>query len=77
MTETYTWDQVVHYKALATRVLVVARTRVDGTWKAYCNAVPGEHHSKEIQEVLDYGDQLREDVARVLFPEFKELPYAE
>lgn len=64
-----------HY-ALAMRVLAVATTRVEGTWCAYCDAVPGNHHDYEMSEVLDHGDKLGEEVARVLFPEMEGVPYA-
>ncbi len=67
---------IVRRKALASRVLVVAKTRVEGTWKAYVDAVPGNRHEDEMIEVLNDGDELREDIARILFPEFNELPYA-
>jgi len=62
--------------ALATCVLVVATSRVEGTWCAYCNDVPGRSHQHEIQGVLDHGDKLGEEVARAMFPEFEGVPYA-
>ena len=66
---------VIHY-ALTHRVLVVARTRVECAWCAYCGAVPGENHDDEKKEVLRHGTKLHEDIARVLFPRFKDVPYA-
>lgn len=62
--------------ALACRVLAVARTRVECAWTAYCDAVPGISHGREVQPVLDYGDTLGEEVARALFPQFDGVPYA-
>ncbi len=70
------FEPKIRWKPLAERVLVVAKTRIEGAWKAYIDAVPGELHTAEIQEVLDDGDELREDIARILFPEFDDLPYA-
>ena len=66
----------VRWHALANRVLAAARTRVEGTWKAYIDAVPGMNHLAEVQAVLDQGTQLAEPIARQLFPEFEEVPYA-
>ena len=66
----------VRIHALANRVLAVAATRVEGTWAAYCDAVPGDKHTAEANAVLANGDKLMEEVARVLFPMFKDLPYA-
>jgi hypothetical protein len=39
-------------------------------------AVPGKNHDDECQEVLRQGSKLCADEARLLFPEFKDLPYA-
>lgn len=74
--EAQAWEPIIRVRALASRVLVVATTRVEGTWKAYADAVPGRDHSKEHQAVLASGDQVREEVARVLFKEFEGIPYA-
>ncbi len=71
------WQRYTARYALASKVLTVATTRIDGTWKAYCDAVPGEDHHAEKGEVLRHGDPLREKVARALFPEFEEVPYAD
>ncbi len=66
----------VRIHALANKVLAVAATRIEGTWAAYCDAVPGDKHTAEANAVLANGDKLMEEVARVLFPMFKDLPYA-
>ncbi|KKL26843.1 hypothetical protein LCGC14_2391190 [marine sediment metagenome] len=71
-----TWKPTVRIFPLANRVLAVAATRVEGTWAAYCDAVPGDKHTAEANAVLANGDKLMEEVARVLFPMFKDLPYA-
>ena len=70
------WTPIFRTHALASKVLVVATTRIEGTWAAYCDAVPGDNHTKEWPAVLSNGDKLMEEVARVLFPGFKEIPYA-
>ncbi len=64
------------YRPLASKVLVVASTRVECAWCAYCDAVPGRSHEQEIQAVLHHGSKLSEKFARVLFPQFDEVPYA-
>jgi len=63
--------------ALASCVLVVATTRIEGTWCAYCDAVPGMRHDDEYQEVLNTGTKLPRGAAEALFPDFvKLMPYA-
>ena len=62
--------------ALSSRVLVVATTRIECTWSAYCDSVIGHNHSEEWQEVLRHGDKLIEEIARAIFPHFKDVPYA-
>ena len=71
-----TWLPTIHLHALSMKVLIVAKTRIEGTWSAYCDAVPGDKHTAEANAVLANGDKLIEEVARVLFPEFKDTPYA-
>ena len=75
--EAQAWTPIQRTRALASRVLVVAQTRVVCQWAAYCDAVPGMNHRNEWQAVLDYGAKLDEAVARALFPEFDEVAYAE
>ena len=67
---------IVQRRALAMRVLCVAKTRLPGHWAAYCGAVPGMKHEEEIEPVLRFGEKMPEEVARALFPEFKDVPYA-
>lgn len=71
-----TWTPMVRVHPLASKVLAVAATRVEGTWAAYCDAVPGINHHSEAGAVLTSGDKLMEEVARVLFPGFDEVPYS-
>jgi len=70
------WTPTIRMHALAMKVLVVAKTRVEGTWAAYCDAVPGYDHNAEYDAVLANGDKLMEEIARVLFPMFDDIPYA-
>ena len=65
------------HRALATKVLAAANTRVEGTWSAYIAAVPGEDHNREEPYVLAHGVKLLEPIARILFPEFDDLPYSD
>ena len=71
-----TWTPVVTRRALARRVLAIARTRIEGSWAAYIDAVPGINHELEQDEVLHNGEKLMEETARSLFPSFNEIPYA-
>lgn len=61
---------------LASRVICVAHARIEGTWSAYCDAVPGIRHRDEMEEVFRHGSKLRENIARALFPQFDGIPYA-
>ncbi len=67
----------VQWLALASKVIAVAATRVEGTWKAYIDCVPGLCHSDEWEAVLANGDPLHEPVARAIFPRFADIPYDE
>ena len=73
--EAEAWKPITRRGALASRVLVVARTRIEGAWSAYCDAVPGRNHDYEQAAVLQHGDKVPESVARYLFPEFLGVPY--
>lgn len=73
--EAVVWQPMVRMRALAGRVLVVARTRVVCEWSAYADVVPGLNHRNEIEAVLNYGSKLPQNVARTLFPEFDAVPY--
>jgi hypothetical protein len=76
MTTSNDWKRDVQVTALASKVLAVAATRIEGTWKAYVDAVPGMDHDKEWEEVLRQGCPLMEDWARGIFPRFKDMKYA-
>jgi len=70
------WEPKIQIRALASTVLVVATTRIEGTWKAYCDSVPGRSHKHEYQAVLDHGNAVPERVAVAMFPQFASIPYA-
>lgn len=75
--EVNAWTPFVARHALARRVLAVMKTRIEGTWAAYIDAVPGKSHEEEQNDVLAYGNKLSEPMARLLFPDVpKELTYA-
>lgn len=74
--EARTFEPLIRHRALASRVLVVARTRVECAWSAYCDAVPGQNHRAEREAVLNLGVKVEEKIARMLFPEFIDVPYA-
>ena len=70
------WSHTVRRVALHMNVLVVAHTRIEGAWCAYCRPVPGYNHDQEWEGVLNDGTKLSENYARALFPDFAGIPYA-
>ena len=58
------------------QVMVVARIRHEGTWKAFCFPVPGQSHDSEEFLWEAEGSQLSEKVARTMFGFLEDLPYA-
>lgn len=70
------WEPAVIRREMATRVLAVARTRIEGAWTAYVDAVPGYDHGTEFHQVLSNGTKLTYAVASAHFPEFEGVPYA-
>ncbi len=74
--EAQSFEPVIMHRALSAKVLVVARTRVECAWAAYVDAVPGMNHRAEREQVLGYGTKVDESLARLLFPMFKDVPYA-
>ena len=67
---------MVRHTMLGSRVMAVARSRIDGTWTANCDCVIGADLEVGIKLVLDHGTKLPEEVARALFPFFDGVPYA-
>jgi len=70
-------ERRVRWKALDTRVIVVAVKGHADDWAAYIGAVQGDCHAEEWQEVAQNGTKLRKDLAELLFPDFKHLAYRE
>lgn len=70
------WRPATFRRALASKVLVVGRTRVEGAWAAYIAAVPGANHDAEEAAAYNEGTKLAEEVARAVFPELADVPYA-
>jgi len=70
------WVVRTRVHALASTALAVAHTRIEGAWCAYCMGVPGINHNDEYEKVLKQGDKLSEEIARLIFPEFDDVPYA-
>jgi len=61
--------------ALDMRVIVVAVEGGVKDWAAYIGAVEGNSHEREYEGVMDYGTQLPQKVAELLFPDFKHLDW--
>jgi hypothetical protein len=74
--ESRNWKPHITRTALASRVLVVATTRIECAWSAYCDGVEGMDHDKEFYPVIKQGSKLSEHIARAIFPQFKSVPYA-
>ncbi len=70
------WEPAIRVVPLAPNVLAVAVTRIEGTWKAYCGAVPGYSHDREWHEIRQSGEKLPHGIACAIFPEFADVPYA-
>ena len=68
-------EKRMRYTILGQNVLAVAKEGGNNDWAAYIDAVPGINHQAEIEHVMTNGDKLQEDVARVLFPEFRDLAW--
>lgn len=65
-----------HWKPLARKVIVVASVSIweDSTrWCAYIDAVIGDNHDTEWQQVASHGEKLDERIANILFPNLKDL----
>jgi len=75
--EAATWEATTTRRALARCVLVVATTRIEGMWAAYCDAVTGKNHDEEWQMVLHEGCKLPAVWARAMFPIFDDIPYSQ
>lgn len=74
--EAETWEKTFRRRALHSRILVVACTRIEGMWSAYIAPVAGENHDLEWEGVWRNGNKLGQEVAQALFPQFEGVPYA-
>lgn len=70
------WQEVKKWRALHSRVMCFAHTRVEGMWVAYCFPVPGNNHGVEWNRWEEFGEKLDQSIAVAVFPEFKGIPYA-
>jgi len=73
--ESINWRPRMHRVALHSKVLVVAKLRYEGAWSAYCFPVLNENHDDESYLWKEHGSKLGEELAKVLFPYFKGIPY--
>lgn len=70
------WEPYIQRRALHRCCLVVAVTRIEIGWKAYCGNVAGLNHENEWEEVTRTGVDVGEKIARAMFPEFDGVRYA-
>ena len=63
------------WKALASTVIAVACEGTNKDWTAYIGGVQGKNHEKEWQEVAEHGAKLPQQIAEILFPDFKHLKW--
>lgn len=75
-TECDGWEPYVTSRPLHSKVLAVAKSQIQFCWKAYIRDVPGLCHEDEIDLVIEDGATLPVEIAKVLFPQFKGIPYA-
>lgn len=69
-------SEIINWKALDVKVLVVAVKRVPGEWCAYIKDTPGDNHEAELERVKAWGSKLSEKVALAIFPMYEGTPYA-
>jgi len=65
----------VRCRALDKCVLAVAKEGAAQDWAAYIGAVPGINHEREWHTVVSEGSKLPQEVAELLFPDFKDLTW--
>ena len=73
--EATTWKPFFDHTAIHHNCLLVAKTRIEGSWSCYAVIVPGQNHDREKHLWQDHGTKIRERIARAAFPGFDELPY--
>ena len=74
--EAAVWMPGLRHHAIHSRVLLVAKMRVEGAWACYCTPVPGQRHEAEIHLWQLDGSKTTEAIARAAFPQFADIPYA-
>jgi len=55
--------------------LAVAKEGGCSDWGCYIDAVAGNNHEAEVEDVYRYGAKVSKEIAEVLFPNFKDLRY--
>lgn len=69
------WKPKVFQYALSSKCLLVAVTRIEGSWSCYCVNVPGLDHTKEKHLWSTYGTKVNRVIARAAFPVFDDIEY--
>lgn len=71
-------SKLIRYRALHSRVLAVFVPRIEGAFSVYVTPVPGENHDEESRQLWQvHGSKLSERVARAIFSDYDDLPYAD
>lgn len=68
-------EKRMRWVRLGHNILAVAVEGAVADWAAYIDAVPGVNHTLEVEHVKTNGDKLPEDVARAIFPAFRDLSW--
>ena len=68
-------SKILDYRALDTRVLVVAVEGEIHDWTAYIGAVNGRSHVEEIESVAAHGTKLPKNLALAMFTSLKSLSW--
>ena len=68
-------EKRMRYTVLERNVIAVAKEGAVNDWAAYIGAVAGGNREADVEHVSKWGSKLPEKVARVLFPEFRDLAW--
>jgi len=73
------WQPTFLTVSIHRNVVVVAKTRNEGAWKAYVVPVSVEkdHWTEALERWQQHGSPLLEEYARPMFPRFGDLEYAD
>jgi hypothetical protein len=63
------------YSILDRQVLAVALEGAIGDWAAYIGSVQGDNFDEEWQKVAANGTKLRQEIAELMFPNWKTLDW--